>query len=173
MRDAPAAVKILENLKSLGAGLSVDDFGTGYSSLSYLKRFPVDVLKIDRSFVDGLGVDPEDSAIVRAIISLAGALNLTTVAEGVETLVQLQNLIDLECHFAQGYYFARPAPAADVDDLLDQGILLLAGAQVERPNDPTNDLVEDRNLNDSEGPRDMRHLSGLRTRTEWDTYTNR
>jgi diguanylate cyclase (GGDEF)-like protein len=120
MRDAPATVKILEALKSLGAGLSIDDFGTGYSSLSYLKRFPVDVLKIDRSFVDGLGDDPEDSAIVHAIISLAGALNLTTVAEGVETLVQLQNLVDLDCRFAQGYHLARPAPAADLDALLDR-----------------------------------------------------
>jgi EAL domain-containing protein (putative c-di-GMP-specific phosphodiesterase class I) len=119
MRDAPATVKILEALKSLGAGLSIDDFGTGYSSLSYLKRFPVDVLKIDRSFVDGLGDDPEDSAIVHAIISLAGALNLTTVAEGVETRLQLQNLIDLDCRFAQGYHLARPAPAANLDALLD------------------------------------------------------
>ena len=91
MHDAPGAVKILAALKALGVGLSIDDFGTGYSSLSYLKRFPVDELKIDRSFVSGLGHDPEDTAIVKAIVSLANALNLTALAEGVETRVQLDD----------------------------------------------------------------------------------
>jgi EAL domain-containing protein (putative c-di-GMP-specific phosphodiesterase class I) len=120
MRDAPGAVKILQALNELGPGLSIDDFGTGYSSLSYLKRLPVDVLKIDRSFVDGLGEDPEDSAIVKAIVSLAHALNLTTVAEGVETTRQMDHLVDLGCHFAQGYHFARPAPASDMDQLIER-----------------------------------------------------
>ena len=118
MKDAPAAVKILEALKTLGVRMSVDDFGTGYSSLSYLKRFPIDTLKIDKSFVDGLGVDPEDSAIVRAITSLATALNLTALAEGVEARIQMERLVDLGCGRAQGYYFARPAPAADIGDML-------------------------------------------------------
>ncbi len=175
MRDAPAAVKILEALKSLGAGLSVDDFGTGYSSLSYLKRFPVDVLKIDRSFVDGLGDDPEDSAIVRAIVSLSGALNLTTVAEGVETDLQLQNLIDLDCRFAQGYYLARPAPAADLDDLLDrQGIGPIGGPYVECSTHdcPENGLSEP-TTSHIDTPREMRHLNGLRTESEWHSRFNR
>ncbi len=118
MRDAPATVKILEALKTLGIEIAVDDFGTGYSSLSYLKRFPVDTLKIDRSFVAGLGDDPDDSAIVRVIVGLAAAINLGTIAEGVETAVQLQNLIDLGCQRAQGYYLARPLPSATMGELL-------------------------------------------------------
>jgi diguanylate cyclase (GGDEF)-like protein len=119
MSDAAAAVKILGMLKDIGVRLSIDDFGTGYSSLSYLKRFPVDVLKIDRSFVDGLGQDPEDSAIVAAVVSLAKAMQLEAVAEGVETAMQRAALLDLGCAHGQGYHFARPQPAADMDVLLD------------------------------------------------------
>ena len=120
MDDAAAAVEILEGLKALGVRLSVDDFGTGYSSLSYLKRFPVDTLKIDQSFIAGLSADPNDTAIVKAILSLAAALNLTTVAEGAETALQADALLELGCDFAQGYYFARPAPAAHIDALIDE-----------------------------------------------------
>jgi diguanylate cyclase (GGDEF)-like protein len=111
MGDAHASIKVLRKLKDIGVGLCVDDFGTGYSSLSYLKRFPVDVLKIDRSFVDGLGVDGEDSAIVKATIGLAQALGLTTIAEGVETAVQVRELSALGCDQAQGYFFSRPKAA--------------------------------------------------------------
>ncbi len=118
MKDAPAAVKILQALKVLGVQVSVDDFGTGYSSLSYLKRLPVDILKIDRSFVDGLGKDPDDSAIAKAICSLAEALNVTTSAEGVETARQVETLLGLGCSRAQGYYFSRPVPATVLHDLL-------------------------------------------------------
>ncbi len=121
MKDAPATIIMLEALKELGVRLSIDDFGTGYSSLSYLKRFPVDTLKIDRSFTAGLGTDPHDTAIVKAIISLAEALNLTTIAEGVETALQAQELIDLGCGTAQGYHFGRPAVATAIDHLLDGG----------------------------------------------------
>jgi hypothetical protein len=120
MQDAPGAVKILRALNTLGTRLSIDDFGTGYSSLSRLKRFPVNVLKIDRSFVDGLGEDPEDSAIVEAIIGLARALNLTTVAEGVETTRQMDHLVKLGCRFAQGFLLARPAPAAEMESLIER-----------------------------------------------------
>jgi diguanylate cyclase (GGDEF)-like protein/PAS domain S-box-containing protein len=120
MKDAAAAVNILGLLKMIGVRLSIDDFGTGYSSLAYLKRFPIDVLKIDRSFVDGLGHDPEDSAIVAAVISLAGAMQLDVIAEGVETDLQRSALVDLGCGKAQGYLFARPMPAFELETLLDQ-----------------------------------------------------
>jgi diguanylate cyclase (GGDEF)-like protein/PAS domain S-box-containing protein len=129
MHDASQATRILESLKALGVRLSVDDFGTGYSSLSYLKRFPIDTVKIDRSFVDGLGQDPADSAIVAAIVGVANALNLETIAEGVETPLQLRELIDLGCTYAQGYLFARPQPAADLDAILDKEICLAPQGQ--------------------------------------------
>jgi diguanylate cyclase (GGDEF)-like protein len=118
MADAKAAIKVLRALKALGVLLSVDDFGTGYSSLSYLKKFPVDALKIDKSFVDGLGTEAEDSAIVHAIINLAHTLRLITVAEGTETARQLSALADLGCDSAQGYLLCRPKPAADVIESL-------------------------------------------------------
>ena len=108
---AEASVRTLSLLKNLGVGLSIDDFGTGYSSLAYLKRFPVDSVKVDRSFVDGLGTDSEDSAIVAAVVSLGHALGLTVIAEGVETSHQLGELVALACDRAQGYWFARPLPA--------------------------------------------------------------
>ena len=117
MADPVAGLKVLQDLRSLGVRLAIDDFGTGYSSLSYLKRFPVDVLKIDRSFVDGLGHDPDDTAIVTAIISLGRALGLRLVAEGVETPRQLAELRRLGCDRAQGYLFARPGPADLLWDL--------------------------------------------------------
>jgi diguanylate cyclase (GGDEF)-like protein/PAS domain S-box-containing protein len=121
MRDAAYTVAVLEKLKDLGVLLSVDDFGTGYSSLSYLKRFPVDILKIDKSFVDGLGADNDDSAIVRATINLAHSLGLSTVAEGAETELQVSALAELGCDKAQGYLFCRPQPAAALTErLLDE-----------------------------------------------------
>jgi diguanylate cyclase (GGDEF)-like protein/PAS domain S-box-containing protein len=111
MADAASAVVVLEALKELGLHLAVDDFGTGYSSLAYLKRFPVDVVKIDRSFVAGLGEDDDDTSIVTAVVNLAHALGLGVVAEGVETEGQLEELKRLGCDIAQGYYLGRPAPA--------------------------------------------------------------
>ena len=110
MADAEYAITVLRGLKNLGVRLSIDDFGTGYSSLSYLKKFPVDILKIDRSFVDGLGVEDDDSAIVQATINLAHSLGLTTVAEGTETPDQVRALTDLGCDKAQGY-LCSPGPA--------------------------------------------------------------
>ncbi|HUR51393.1 MAG TPA: EAL domain-containing protein [Mycobacteriales bacterium] len=114
MRDAEEALSVLRAFKDLGVGLHVDDFGTGYSSLSYLKRFPVDALKIDRCFVAGLVDDPEDLAIVQAIIGLAWSLGMKTIAEGVETAEQLGALEALGCEAAQGYLFSRPLPPAEV-----------------------------------------------------------
>jgi diguanylate cyclase (GGDEF)-like protein len=118
MRDAQGTMAVLHALRGLGVRLSVDDFGTGYSSLSYLKRFPVDTLKIDRSFVDGLGREAEDSAIVKAIQGLAVSLGMTTVGEGVEETTQLEVLRRLGCTRAQGYLFSRPKPADELVEML-------------------------------------------------------
>lgn len=115
MGNAEAALEILTQLKALGVNLAIDDFGTGYSSLVYLKRFPVDVLKVDRSFIGGLGQDPEDSAIVASVVGLARAVGLAAVAEGVETNEQLAALQELGCAFGQGYLWSRPVPAVELD----------------------------------------------------------
>jgi diguanylate cyclase (GGDEF)-like protein len=121
MDDIDLTVATLRRLKALGVQLAVDDFGTGYSSLSYLRRFPVDILKVDQSFVSGLGYDPEDSAIVQAVVHMGRALHLTTVAEGVETAHHLIELRELDCDIAQGYHFARPAPADAITRMLMAG----------------------------------------------------
>jgi diguanylate cyclase (GGDEF)-like protein/PAS domain S-box-containing protein len=118
MGDLDVALSTLQQLKRLGIHLAIDDFGTGYSSLSYLKRFPIDTLKIDRVFIDGLGQDPEDTAIVRATIAFAKTLNLTVTAEGIETAEQLAELRMLGCDQGQGFYFARPMPAAELEVIL-------------------------------------------------------
>jgi diguanylate cyclase (GGDEF)-like protein/PAS domain S-box-containing protein len=119
--EAESPWNTLDALKRLGVTLMLDDFGTGWSSLSYLKRFPVDVLKIDRTFVDGLGAEAEDSAIVKAIVGMARALELGVIAEGVETAEQARILRELGCERAQGFFFGRPRPAADVTPLLRAG----------------------------------------------------
>jgi diguanylate cyclase (GGDEF)-like protein len=108
--DRPAALSAMQELKALGVRISLDDFGTGYSSLSYLLRFPVDILKIDASFVKGLGIDAEATTIVGSIVALGRTLELDVVAEGVETKEQFQHLKRTGCPFAQGYYFGRPTP---------------------------------------------------------------
>jgi diguanylate cyclase (GGDEF)-like protein/PAS domain S-box-containing protein len=114
MDNLDTAGSVLKELKELGVSIAIDDFGTGYSSLAYLKGFPIDVLKIDRSFVKGLGTDPEDTAIVAAIMGMAHALGLEVVAEGVETPEQLARLRVLGCEKAQGFYFFRPSDAATI-----------------------------------------------------------
>ncbi len=119
MADAEAGLEALLALKMLGVCIAVDDFGTGYSSLAYLSRFPIDVIKIDKGFVDPLGRgDVRAESIVRAVIELSRALGLMPLAEGVETLEQLNDLVALGCEAAQGYYFARPQSPALLDTLL-------------------------------------------------------
>jgi EAL domain-containing protein (putative c-di-GMP-specific phosphodiesterase class I) len=122
MKDAGTSFAIMTALKSLKIKLAIDDFGTDYSSLSYLKRLPVDTLKIDKSFVDGLGVDPENTAIVQAILSLAKSLELHVTAEGIENAEQFALLKDLGCDIGQGYYFSRPLPPADAEKLMEQNV---------------------------------------------------
>jgi EAL domain-containing protein (putative c-di-GMP-specific phosphodiesterase class I) len=121
MEDAEAALTILTDLKGLGVQLAIDDFGTGYSSLVYLKRFPVDQLKIDRSFVNGLAVDPDDTAIVASVVSLAKAVGVVAIAEGVEDADQLAALQALGCTLGQGYLWSRAVPAAEIDQILCAG----------------------------------------------------
>jgi diguanylate cyclase (GGDEF)-like protein/PAS domain S-box-containing protein len=118
MRDAEASSRSLESLRSIGIRIAVDDFGTGYSSLFYLRRFPVQVLKLDRFVVAGLGRDPEDAAIVGSVIRLAHALGLEAVAEGVETPHQGAALAALGCDLAQGLYWSQPAPHEEIERLL-------------------------------------------------------
>jgi EAL domain-containing protein (putative c-di-GMP-specific phosphodiesterase class I) len=110
MKHIDATAGILQRLRERGVKVSLDDFGTGYSSLSYLDRFPIDCLKIDRSFVDQISVEAGGSPIVAAIISMARTLKLRVVAEGVETAAQLAFLQGLACDEAQGFYFSRPVP---------------------------------------------------------------
>jgi diguanylate cyclase (GGDEF)-like protein len=114
------SVAALEGLKELGVRLAIDDFGTGHSSLTWLRRLPADFLKVDKTFVAGLGTDPGDTAIVRAVLDLGQALGLTTVAEGVETPGQLAVLRELGCDWAQGFHLARPGPSEAVTRLLKE-----------------------------------------------------
>ena len=120
MDNVEVAVVTLGKLKAMGIKLSIDDFGTGYSSLSYLKRFPIDVLKIDQTFVRDITSDDNDAAIVRSIIALAHSLKLTVIAEGVETEVQLNYLREHSCNTVQGYYFSRPISATDCGEMLER-----------------------------------------------------
>ena len=117
MHNTDEAVVLLNALKKTGLRISIDDFGTGYSSLAYLKRFPVDTLKIDRTFVRDIAVDESDAAIARAIITMAHQLSLKVVAEGVETAEQLAFLVKNGCDEAQGFLFSRPVPADSLPSL--------------------------------------------------------
>jgi EAL domain-containing protein (putative c-di-GMP-specific phosphodiesterase class I) len=118
MDDTEENLSQLVRLKALGVTLAIDDFGTGYSSLAYLRRFPVDTLKIDRSFVRRLGDQTDDAALADTIVQLGRSLGMSTVAEGIEEFGQLAALREMGCEFAQGYYFSRPLPAAEAGQLL-------------------------------------------------------
>ena len=125
MNDTNQTIKILNELKQFQLAISIDDYGTGYSSLSYIKQFPVDTLKIDKSFIDNICQDKGDLAIVRSTITLAHNLGLTVVAEGVEEADQLSILKELDCDEIQGYYFSKPIPAEEFEQLLKQSPLLM------------------------------------------------
>ena len=118
MEDLEQNIALLERLRSRGIGLSLDDFGTGYSSLSYLKRFPVDTLKIDRSFITDLTQNADDAAITRAIIEMAHSLNMSVVAEGVETTQHLEILRAMGCDGIQGFLISRPVEENKIREML-------------------------------------------------------
>ena len=127
MQNPARAVDLIRELKGLGIAISIDDFGTGYSSLAYLKRFPIDSLKIDRSFIHDLPRDPGNMAITQAVIGMAHSLKLTVIAEGVETREQLEFLRGHDCDQMQGFYFSKPVPAAQVAEMIAPGAKAAAG----------------------------------------------
>jgi diguanylate cyclase (GGDEF)-like protein/PAS domain S-box-containing protein len=127
LSDTDGLSETLADLKSIGVRLVLDDFGTGYSSLAYLTRLPLDALKVDRSFIDGLGTEPEDTAITEAIVAMSHALSLTVVGEGAETAEQVAELERLGCDLVQGFYFSRPVPAAEITRMLESGVPWRAG----------------------------------------------
>jgi EAL domain-containing protein (putative c-di-GMP-specific phosphodiesterase class I) len=118
--NRPETLETLSELRRMGAGIARDDFGKEYSSLSYIKKLPVQAIKIDRSFIDGLPGDEDDASIVKSVLSLAQGLELRVVAEGVETRAQLDFLVGLGCSEFQGYLFSKPLPAVDMQALLGQ-----------------------------------------------------
>jgi len=118
MLDVDAAVVTLRRLRELGVRIAIDDFGTGYSSLSYLRRFPIDILKIDKAFIDGITLDGDDATLAEAVVGLGQALRLQTVAEGIESADQKSMLSALGCDYGQGYLFARPGSAEDIVELV-------------------------------------------------------
>jgi diguanylate cyclase (GGDEF)-like protein/PAS domain S-box-containing protein len=122
LADADGLSETLEELKAIGVRLVLDDFGTGYSSLAYLTRLPLAALKVDRSFIDGLGIEREDTAITEAIVAMSHALSLQVVGEGAETALQVAELERLDCDLVQGFYFSRPVPAAEITRMLEQGL---------------------------------------------------
>lgn len=124
MKDPEVTIQTLQEFHALGIEISIDDFGTGYSSLNYLKRFPVNTLKIDRSFVKDITNDPDSVAIIKAVIVMGHSLNLKIIAEGVENLEQLECLRSMQCDTIQGYLFSPPLPAEGITTLLSEGPVL-------------------------------------------------
>ena len=120
MENAERAIQMLAQIKETGVQVSIDDFGTGYSSLSYLHRFPIDLLKVDRSFVSAMEENSENGEIVRTVIALAKALRLKVVAEGIESIHQFHQLRILQCEYGQGYLFSPPKPVSDIETMLGE-----------------------------------------------------
>jgi len=121
-QDSTATLAVLQDLKQRGLNLALDDFGTGYSSLNHLKRFPIDTLKIDRSFIRTITSNPDDASIVCAVIGLGKNLHMRVVAEGIETHAQLAYLQTRGCPIGQGHYFSQPLPGRECTQLLRRGI---------------------------------------------------
>ncbi len=132
VEESAAAIASLEALNELGVRLVLDDFGTGYSSLAYLNRFPFHALKVDRSFVEALGVEQEGTAIVEAIIGMAKALSLDVIAEGVENEVQLEELRRLDCDYGQGHLFHEALRAEEISRMIEAGVLDYSGISAPR-----------------------------------------
>jgi diguanylate cyclase (GGDEF)-like protein len=177
MQDAEEAVRMLHNMKSFGVRLSVDDFGTGYSSLAYLKRFPLDVLKIDRAFIRDCITDPDDATIVQAIISLAQNLKLKVVAEGVETEAQLHFLRALGCDHMQGYFFSKPVEIDAVNRMLAEDVRLQSKFVDNGAGERTVLLVDDNEYDlllwrDAFAPLDCRILTAVSAELALDILAN-
>jgi EAL domain-containing protein (putative c-di-GMP-specific phosphodiesterase class I) len=134
MHQSETMLERLRALKELGIRLAIDDFGTGYSSLGYLQRFPIDILKIDKTFVDDVGRGGNEPALARAVIALGDTLRLQTIAEGIEQKHQLNGLQELGCEMGQGFYFAKPITAAAIEAMF--------GGTVVVPTPPYSKLVE-------------------------------
>ena len=132
LEDSQATVARLQQLKALGIRLAIDDFGTGYSSLNYLRQVPIEILKIDKAFVDGVAKGTEAAALAHAVIRLCHTLRLRAIAEGVEQARQAAELLALGCHEAQGYHFGRPAPAEEIGRLLRRDPAALPVTEVGR-----------------------------------------
>ena len=122
MKDHRKATIVMEQLTDLGVALALDDFGTGYSSLGYLKTFPISIIKIDRSFVNDIGIDSYDEAIIDVILVITKSLNMSCIAEGVETEEQLNYLIKRGCYSLQGFKFSKPLPADEVLLIMDKSL---------------------------------------------------
>jgi EAL domain-containing protein (putative c-di-GMP-specific phosphodiesterase class I) len=120
LRNASATISALNSLSNIGVRFAIDDFGTGYSSLSYLRRFPIDTIKIDRSFIRDITEDSDDAAITSAIVVMAQSLSLNVIAEGVETDKQLEFLREHNCNNIQGYHYCHPLPEQQITKLLQQ-----------------------------------------------------
>ncbi len=142
MENAETAILMLSEIKKTGVQISIDDFGTGYSSLSYLHRFPIDLLKVDRSFVSAMEKNSENGEIVKTVIALAKALKLKVVAEGIESVDQLHQLVNLQCEYGQGYLFSKPLPVREIEKLLDEKNRWGSLLPMQRPRviDPTPDI---------------------------------
>ncbi|MEP6947492.1 MAG: EAL domain-containing protein [Acidobacteriota bacterium] len=142
MENAETAILMLTEIKKTGVQISIDDFGTGYSSLSYLHRFPIDLLKVDRSFVSAMEKNSENGEIVRTVIALAKALKLKVVAEGIESIDQLHQLMNLHCEYGQGYLFSKPLPVREIEKLLDEKDPWQSLLPMQRPRviEPTPDI---------------------------------
>jgi EAL domain-containing protein (putative c-di-GMP-specific phosphodiesterase class I) len=129
MQDAEKTISLLNGVRELGVQLSIDDFGTGYSSLSYLKRFPINKLKVDQSFVRNMTTNKNDASIAKSVVLIGQSLGLRVIAEGVETAEQLEMLRQYECDEIQGYYFSRPVSNTDLEKLLISGKRISVGLE--------------------------------------------